>query len=93
MPDSIAQKILCCYEAGKCSASRTAVPSLLPFVSPVECGHRAIGFTFDDLLFEVVPLVDGRFSSAYSELDLHTAVLPVEPECNKRLALHSSGGK
>ena len=62
-------------------------------VPAIECGHGAIGFSFDSLLFEVVPFVDGRLSSSDTDFDFHTAVLPIEPERDKRLSLDRAGGK
>jgi hypothetical protein len=62
-------------------------------VAAVEGGHCPIGFSFNGFLFEIVPLVDGRLSSSHTDFDLHTAVLPVEPERDKRLALDCAGRK
>jgi len=62
-------------------------------VSAVESGHCTIGFSFDRLLFEIVPLIDGRFSTSHADLDLYAAVLPVEPERNEGLAFNRAGRK
>jgi len=62
-------------------------------VAAVEGGHCPIGFSFDGFLFEVVPLVDGRLPSSHADFDFHTAVLPVEPEGDKRLTLDRTGRK
>ena len=62
-------------------------------VSAVECRHGAIGFSFDSLLFEVVPFVDSRFSTSHADFDFYPAVLPVKPERDECLALDRAGGK
>jgi hypothetical protein len=62
-------------------------------VAAIEGGHGAIGFSFDGFLFEVVPFVDGRLPSSHADFDFHMAVLPVEPEGDKRLALDRASRK
>jgi hypothetical protein len=62
-------------------------------VPAIERGHGAIGFSFDSLLFEVVPFIDGRLSASHADFDFHMGVLPVEAERDERLALHRAGGK
>ncbi len=68
-------------------------PFLFSAVPAVERGHGAVGFSFDSLLFEVVPFVDGRFSLADPNLDFHPAIFPVEPERDECLALNRAGRK
>jgi hypothetical protein len=62
-------------------------------VATVEGGHFAIGFSFDGFLFKVMPFVDGRLASSHADFDFNAAVLPIEPEGDKRLALDRAGRK
>jgi hypothetical protein len=71
-------------------AGTLRVPSPVP---AVECRHGAIGFSFDSLLFEVVPFVDSRFSFSYTDFHFYPAVLPVKPERDNRLTLDRAEGK
>jgi hypothetical protein len=57
-----------------------ADPFLPSAVSAIECGHGAIGLSFDRLLFEIMAFVDGRLAASDAEFDFHPGVLPVEAE-------------
>jgi hypothetical protein len=68
------------------NAERSSVPA-------VKCRHFAIGFSFDRLLFEVVPFVDSRFSFSDTDFHFDPAVFPVKPERDNRLTLDRAEGK
>jgi hypothetical protein len=69
------------------------VGSRLLAVTAVKGGHGAIGFSFDRFLFEVVPFVDGRLPFSHADFDLYPAVLPIEPEGDKGLAVDGASLK
>ena len=88
------QTLLVFFCANQCqsdSAKRNA--DMFSSVPAVECGHGPISFSFDSLLFEVVPFVDGRLSFSNADFDLYPAVFPVKPERDEGLAFDRAGGK